>query len=137
MTVGDDTLAPAPATTGGGPKMMKERSLEAETLARYVVNELADKQAEEIVLIDISAVSGFTDFFVIASAASSRQFEALAEAIEEPPERERPRREGTANAGWQLFDYGDVVVHIFGRAEREYYNLEGMWSSGKQLLRVE
>jgi ribosome-associated protein len=117
--------------------MMKERSLDAETLARYVANELADKQAEAIVLIDISVVSGFADFFVIASAASSRQFEALAEAIEEPPGRERPRREGTANSGWQLFDYGDVVVHIFGRAEREYYDLDGMWSSGKQLLRVE
>ena len=116
---------------------MKERSLEAEMLARHVVNELAEKQAEEIVLIDISDVSGFADFFVIASAASSRQFEALAEAIEEPPERERPRREGTAESGWQLFDFGDVVVHIFGRSEREYYNIEELWSSGKQLLRVE
>lgn len=133
----DDTLAPAPVMPPGEPETVKERPLEAEMLARHVVNELADKQAEEIVLIDISRVSGFADFFVIASAASARQFEALAEAIEEPPERERPRREGTAEAGWQLFDFGDVVVHIFGRSEREYYNLESLWSSGKQLLRVE
>ena len=132
-----DTLAPAPAASCSEPEKPKERSLEAEMLARHVVNELADKQAEEIVLIDISDVSGFADFFVIASAASARQFEALAEAIEDPPERERPRREGTADAGWQLFDFGDVVVHIFGRSEREYYNIEDLWSSGRQLLRVE
>jgi ribosome-associated protein len=102
-----------------------------------MVHELADKQAEEIVLLDISGVSGFADYFVIASATSSRQFEALAEAIEDPPEGARPRREGTAEAGWQLFDFGDVIVHLFGRSERAYYDLEDLWSSGTQLLRIE
>ncbi len=119
------------------PVRAKERSLNAETLARHLVNELADKQAEEIVLIDISEVSGFADYFVIASATSSRQFEALAQAIQDPPEGNRARREGTAEGGWQLFDYGDVIVHLFGRSERAYYDLEALWSAGKQLLRVE
>ena len=88
-------------------------------------------------LIDIAKVSDFTDYFVIASATSTRQFEALAQAIEKLPEVPLPRREGTASSGWQLFDFGDVVVHLFGRAERAYYSLEDRWAAGRQLLRME
>ena len=111
--------------------------MEADSLARHIVNELADKQAEEIVLIDISNVSGFADYFVIASATSPRQFEALAAAINHISNEARARCEGTAQAGWQLFDYGNVIVHIFGRSEREYYDLESLWSTGTQLIRIE
>ena len=74
---------------------------------------------------------------MIASATSSRQFEALGEAVERGAGNRTHRREGSAEAGWQLFDFGDVVVHLFGREERAYYNLEGLWSAGRQLLRVE
>jgi ribosome-associated protein len=88
------------------------------------------------VLLDIGAVAGFTDYFLIATATSSRQFEALAEAVQRAA-GPTPSREGSAESGWQLFDYGDLVVHIFGRQERAYYNLEALWSAGRQLLRIE
>ena len=110
---------------------------EAEALGRRIVDALADRQAEEIVLLDVSAVAGFTDYFVIASATSSRQFEALGEAVERAAGDRTLRREGGSDGGWQLFDYSDVVVHLFAREERAYYDLEGLWSAGRQLLRIQ
>ncbi|MEE9278206.1 MAG: ribosome silencing factor [Dehalococcoidia bacterium] len=115
----------------------KETNLQGAALARRIVDDLADRQAEEIVLLDISTVSSLADYFVIASATSSRQFEALAEAIKAAPSRAQARREGTADGGWQLFDFGDVVIHLFNRETRAYYRLEELWSAGKQLLRIE
>ena len=112
-------------------------SLDPLTLARRIADELAERQAEVIVLLDISQVANFTDFFVIASAGSARQFEALSEAMKDLPETAPPRREGTSDSGWQLFDFGDVVVHLFSPDERAYYNLEECWSAGRQLLRIE
>lgn len=91
-------------------------------------------------VLDISEIAGFADYFVIASAQSPRQFEALAESLERDLPRQgarRPRREGTAESGWLLFDYGEVIVHLFAEAERQYYDLERLWSKGKQLLRIE
>ena len=120
------------------PALQDPSSLaEAEALGRRIVDELDDRQAEEIVLLDVSAVAGFTDYFVIASAASSRQFEALADAVERAVGDRTYRREGGADGGWLLFDFSHLIVHIFGRDERAYYNLEGLWSGGRQLLRVE
>lgn len=91
-------------------------------------------------MLDISRVSGFTDYFVIATAKSSRQFEALALVVErEVPDMgaSRPRREGASDSGWQLFDFGDVVVHLLTPEQRDYYKLEQLWSGGKPLLRIE
>jgi len=113
------------------------RNAEARDLGQRIVHELSERQAEEIVLMDVAEVSGFTDYFVIASATSSRQFEALSEAVERAAGDRTHRREGGGGGGWQLFDFSDLVVHIFGREERAYYNLEGLWSAGRQILRVE
>lgn len=127
------TSAPMASTSAPKPRDTSE----AAALGRRIAEELSERQAEEIVLMDIAAVSGFTDYFVIASATSSRQFEALAEAVERAAGDRTHRREGSARGGWQLFDFGDVVVHIFGREERAYYNLEGLWSAGRQILHIE
>lgn len=97
---------------------------------------MAERQAEEIVLLDIAALAGFTDYFVIATATSSRQFQALAQAVENAAGHP-PGREGGPDAGWMLFDYGDLVVHLFGREERTFYDLEALWAKGRQLLRIE
>lgn len=105
-------------------------------LARVVVDELSEKQAERIVLLDISEVSTIADYFVIASTMSKRQFDAVEDALRKAVQQ-RPRIEGSPQSGWVLFDFGDVVVHVFGREERDYYNLEGLWGHGKQLLRLE
>ncbi len=110
---------------------------DAERLARAIVEQLDDRQAEAIVLLDVSAHTDLADYFVIASATSRRQFGALEDALRHVPDADFPRREGTAEGGWLLCDYGSVVVHIFDRDTREYYDLDGLWSHADTLLRVE
>jgi ribosome-associated protein len=90
----------------------------------------ADKQASEIVILDVSELIVITDQFVICSAGSQRQIKTVLGAVEDSV-RElgvRPvRREGEDGAGWWLLDYIDVVVHVFGEEERAYYDLERLW----------
>lgn len=82
------------------------------------------------------------DFFVIATGTSVRQLNSLLQALDEDLQldgaRPRPRRtEGTADSGWILVDYGDVVVHLFGEEERAFYNLEGLWSRSAPVVRFQ
>lgn len=91
-------------------------------------------------LLDIGKVASFADYFVIASAETVRQMEAILESVDEAlsPERVKPMgREGEASAGWVLLDYGDVVVHLFGQEERQYYNLEALWHDATPVVRVQ
>ena len=110
---------------------------DAERLARAIVEQFDDRQAEAIVLLDVAAHTDLADYFVIASATSRRQFGALEDALRHVPDADFPRREGTAEGGWLLCDYGSVVVHIFDRETRDYYDLDGLWSQADTLLRVE
>ncbi|GAB4376076.1 MAG: ribosome silencing factor [Acidobacteriota bacterium] len=106
---------------------MSDRSLEA---LAAVVGVLAERKAEELVVIDLRGRIPFADFFVICHGTSERQVRSLAEAVEgEVRERTglRPRREGELGAEWVLLDYGDVLVHVFSEAGREYYRLDRLW----------
>ena len=88
------------------------------------------KQADDIVVLDVSELIVITDYFVLCTASSSRQVKTVIEAVEDEIRAlgARPvRREGEAGAGWWLLDYVDVVVHVFGVEEREYYDLERLW----------
>jgi ribosome-associated protein len=90
----------------------------------------SDKQAQDIVVLDVSRVIVITDYFVLCTATSARQVKTVIEAVEAEVRKlgVRPvRREGEADAGWWLLDYVDVVVHVFGVEEREYYDLERLW----------
>ncbi len=83
-----------------------------------------------LAILDLRGLSGFTDYFVIASADASRQVRALAERVEERLAAERVRlshREGAGEARWILLDYQDVVVHIFDEHTRQFYALERLW----------
>ncbi len=85
-------------------------------------------------------MASFADYFVLASAQSVRQLQAMLESVDEgmSPDSVKPMgREGDATSGWVLLDYGDVIVHLFGREERSYYDLEGLWHDGTPLLRVQ
>jgi ribosome-associated protein len=96
----------------------------------------ADKQASEIIVLDVSSVIVITDFFVICTASSQRQLKTVIEGVEESLRGlgVRPlRREGEAEAGWWLLDYVDVVVHVFGTEEREYYDLERLWRDAPEV----
>jgi ribosome-associated protein len=81
----------------------------------------------------------FADYFVIMSAGSYRQIQALEEDLTEAMKESGVRlhhREGTATGGWVLLDFSDVVVHLFGPTEREFYELERLWSRAPQVVRV-
>jgi ribosome-associated protein len=96
----------------------------------------ADKQAADIVVLDVRTTLVITDLFVICTAASERQIKTVVEAIEEAVRAmgERPvRREGEPGAGWWLLDYIDVVVHVFGTEQRDYYDLERLWSDAPRV----
>ena len=99
----------------------------------------SDKQAEDIVMLDIRQLTGFADYFVIMTAESRRQLEALRDDIVKALKESgvSPHRsEGAPQAGWILLDYSDVVIHMFGTEERAYYRLEQLWSGAAQVVRV-
>lgn len=101
---------------------------------------LSDKQAEDILLLDIRNVASFADYFVIASAGSDRQTQAVLDAVEETVSSDGVKpmgREGDAGSGWVLLDYGDVIVHLFSPEERSYYDLEGLWHLAAQVVRIQ
>lgn len=121
---------------------MQESALriKRETLARKIVEVAADKQATDIVLLDVRGMCSFADFFVVCSAAVSRQMSAIANEIESAMDKRKEklvRRDGDADSGWILMDYGDIIVHIFDAAEREYYKLEKLWDKAVPLIRIE
>jgi ribosome-associated protein len=96
----------------------------------------ADKQATDIVVLDVSEIIVITDLFVICTASTQRQIRTVIDAVEEALRGlgVKPlRREGEPEAGWWLLDYVDVVVHVFGEEEREYYDLERLWSDAPQV----
>ena len=106
------------------------------TVAAAAARAAAAKQAERIVVLDVSKVIVITDFFVICTASSQRQLKSVIEAVEGELRTlgVRPvRREGEADAGWWLLDYVDVVVHVFGTEERDYYDLERLWRDAPML----
>jgi ribosome-associated protein len=91
--------------------------------------------------LDIRPVSVVADYFVICSGSSERQLEAVTRDITEALKREAQlaplHKEGDSRSGWVLLDYGDVVVHIFSPAEREYYRLEELWGAALPLVRIQ
>jgi ribosome-associated protein len=114
--------------------------LEGATLARKVVDLLADRQAEDILLLDIRNVTLFADYFVIASAETVRQMQALCDAIDSELAKDAIPpygREGEPASGWVLLDLGDVIVHIFGPDERHFYDLEGLYRQATPVVRIQ
>ena len=99
-----------------------------------------DKQAQDIVLLDTRGICSFADYFVMCSAQSSRQIKAIYDEIVHSLKSEGilPRhREGMVDSGWLLLDYGDVIVHIFAPTERDYYQLDELWSQASPVVRIQ
>ncbi len=117
----------------------EEQKLEPLDVAQFAVDVASDKLAEDIVLLDLRGLVPFADYFVIMSAESSRQIEALEEDLTEAMKTagvRRHRREGTPASGWVLLDFSDVIIHIFSPEEREFYDLERLWQRAPQVVRV-
>ena len=91
-----------------------------------------DKKATDIVVQNVGEIISVTEYFVIVTAANSRQVGAIIEAIEEAERLQagiKPlHREETRDGSWELLDYGSVVVHVFQPETREYYRLEALWN---------
>ncbi len=104
----------------------------ARTVALLAAQAAADKQAQDLVVVDVSERLVITDVFVIASAANERQVQAIVDEIEGRLRTDagvKPvRREGTREGRWVLLDYLDVVVHVQHVEERVYYALERLWT---------
>jgi ribosome-associated protein len=103
---------------------------DARELARLAARAAASKQGEAIVILDVRELITITDYFVIASGASDRQVDTIAdEVVRELKKNGTPpvRTEGDPAARWILLDFVDFVVHVFHEEEREYYRLENLW----------
>lgn len=108
----------------------------SKTMAKLAISALEDKKAEDLRIIDISEVSVVADYFIIATGSNRSQIQALADNVQETLGRagyEMKQVEGYQTANWILMDYGDVIVHIFDKENRLFYNLERIWRDGKQI----
>mgnify|MGYP000179528808 FL=1 len=95
---------------------------------------LDEKKGEEITIIDIKDISIIADYFIIASGSNALQVDALMNSVLEKLGKngyEPLRIEGIRSASWILMDYGDVIVHVFSKEDRLFYNLERIWRDGK------
>ncbi|WP_455615265.1 ribosome silencing factor [Eisenbergiella sp.] len=107
-------------------------------MTRLAITALEDKKAEDISIIDISEVSVLADYFLIASGSNRSQIQALTDSVEEKLGRAgyNPKQiEGYDTANWILMDYGDIIVHVFDRENRLFYDLERIWRDGKRIAR--
>ena len=120
--------------------MTEKVQLGAAEAARLAVDVASDKQATNIVMLDMRGPFSFTDYFVIATVESRRQMQALVQDIDQALAKAGValhHQEGTADGGWVLMDFGDFVVHVFAPEEREYYSLEQLWSNAAVLFRIQ
>jgi ribosome-associated protein len=108
-------------------------------MAHRIVELAADKKASDIVLLDVRGQTTMTDYFVICSGASDRQLSAIADGIVEglKDAGDAPlSREGQPASHWLLVDFGGVIVHVMSKPEREFYQLEKLWSEAALLLHI-
>ena len=125
MTSKPTSQATAPST--GDPS--KDKALEC---ARAAI----DKKAENLKILELTEISGFTDYFVICSGMSDRQVQSIADSVEAAmvgQDHEPISIEGYGDGRWVLMDFGDVVVHVFLDALREYYDLENLWADAPRV----
>jgi ribosome-associated protein len=90
-------------------------------------------------MLDMRDVCSFSDYFVISSGETDRQLKAIGEEIEKVLKGigvTPKHREGTADSGWMLLDFGSVIVHVFSPDRREFYQLEDLWSQAKTVIRI-
>jgi ribosome-associated protein len=112
---------------------------DAQTTVRLAARAALDKNALDVVVLDLQGLSGIADYFLVCSARSTTQADTIADTIRAELRGRgiRPRHsEGSAESGWLLLDYGDVVIHVFLEATRAFYALDRLWGDAP-LLSVE
>ena len=122
--------------------MDKEVELNSNQLARKIVEIIEEKQAADIVLLDVSEQTSIATYFVLGTVDNERQANAIRDDLWQQlqlEEKMRPlnvhdlRQEG---GGWLLADYGDVILHLFTEETRVHYDLEGLWNDANVVLKI-
>ena len=112
---------------------MVEHNMNTKEIALLAIDALADKKAEDIRIIDISEISTIADYFIIADGSNKSQIQAMADNVSERLGRAGVtvrQIEGYQNANWILMDFQDIIIHIFDRENRLFYDLERIWRDG-------
>lgn len=105
-------------------------------LARLACHALSEKKAEDIRVIDISKISVLADYFVIANGTNPNQIQAMVDAVGEELHKaghSARQIEGNQHSSWILMDFGDIIVHVFSKEDRLFYDLERIWRDGKSM----
>lgn len=100
----------------------------------------SDKQASDVLLLDVSNITPVADYMIIMSADNTRQIGTLAAEFRSATKGHwatKHRQEGTPESGWMLIDFGDVIVHIFSKEQREHYSLDRVWGDARALIRIQ
>lgn len=109
---------------------------DAKDLVQIVYRALDSKKGENIKIIDISNVSVVADYFIIANGSNQNQVQALVDQVQEELYRvgyEPKQIEGYRTGSWILMDYGDIIVHVFSKEDRLFYDLERIWRDGREM----
>lgn len=109
-------------------------------MVQIIYKALEDKKGENICIIDISHISVLADYFIITNGTSDNQVKALVENVEEKMQEAgfpQKQREGQKGGTWVLLDYGNVIVHVFDKDNRNFYDLERIWSDGKRISNLD
>ena len=108
----------------------------AKLIVKKAYDALNDKKGEDIKIIEIGKLSTVADYFIIANGSNAPHVESLVDNVEEELLKEHihaERVEGVKSSGWILMDYNDVVIHVFSKEDRLFYDLERIWRDGKEI----
>lgn len=108
---------------------------EVDTKLEIITKACEDKKGLDMKVLNIASMTAIADYFVIVSGNSSNQVSSIADEIENKMAEagfEKTSREGYNSARWILLDFGDIIAHVFHKEEREYYNLDRLWSDSKE-----
>ena len=111
-------------------------SISSKEMAKIAYKTLSDKKAEDIQVIDISGISPMADYFIIADGTNQNQLQAMCDAVDEALAKagcQLKQTEGNRNSTWILMDYTDIIVHVFSKEDRLFYDLERIWTDGKEV----
>lgn len=109
---------------------------QARKMVKIAYQALDEKKGEDIKIINLEGISVLADYFIIANGTNSSQVQALVDNVEEELHKagySLKQREGYSNGNWVLLDFGDIIVHIFDRENRLFYDLERIWRDGKEI----
>lgn len=117
---------------------MTQKKIDSKLLIDTIIDAISDLKAEDITLLDLREIeNSFCEYFIICTGNSNTHVGAIAGAIERKVRKDTKERpwhvEGKENAQWILMDYTNIIVHIFQREYREYYDIEGLWGDAKEV----